>query len=59
MNELLVLLEQIGCGAITYIDDIFLETSGTFVDTVRGRMQLALRRVKEGAYDRGLGFNPG
>ena len=58
MNELLLILQQNGCEAISYADDIVLVISGRFVNTIRDMMQLALRSVCMLASDRGLSVNP-
>lgn len=46
------------CGFVAYADDIVLTTSEKFIDTVRNRIQLALKNVSEWASERGIGFNP-
>ena len=45
LNEVLVILEQNGCEAVAYADDIILVISGRFVDIIRDIMQLALKSV--------------
>ena len=53
-----MVLQQNGCEAIAYADDIVLPISGRFVNIIRDRMQLALRSICVRASDRGLGINP-
>ena len=47
VNELLMMLENVGCRAISYVDNVVLTISGRFVGTIRDRMQLALGKVRE------------
>lgn len=50
-----VILERDKCKDVAYADNIVLNVSSRFVDTIRYRVQVALSRVSGWVSDRGLG----
>ena len=59
MNKLLVMLQNIDCGSIAYADAMVITKLNRFADTVRNKMQLAMKKIAKQASSRDLGINPG